>query len=270
MTNFNMIRMRSYLEHLVIGTAAILIGFGVCYGILEEMVTMYTDKSRYAYIWGIIFTCMIILLGVVYIVKAAHLNKRIFKHLSQDERRQFFVELNQETTLFFDSRLIITPHFVVAYDRSWRAHIHILKMDDLVACFGKSVYGSNDAPDSYHLIIFDRKFQKVECVVKGDKAEIMDKGYQALLSLSPWVFSDNAEEFLNSYHRKSREKAYLKEIELRRRETEVDDDTLPMAVITAADIIRQYNERQKDKTKTPSSLKEGARAIFHKNDDKQA
>lgn len=266
MTNFNMIRMRSYLEHLVIGTAAIFIGLGVLYGIIQEMVSMYIEASKNAYIWGIIFTSLIIVMGIVYIFKAIHLNKRIFKHLTQEELRQFFIELNQDTTLFFDSRLIITPHFVVAYDRSWRAHIHILKMDNLVACFGRSVYGSSDTPDSYHLIIFDKRFKKVDCVVKGEKTEIMDKGYQALLSLSPWVFSDNYEEFMDSYNRKSRERAYLKEIELRRQEVEVCDDTLPMEVITAADIIRQFNERQKEKAKAPSLLKESAMAVFHKDD----
>ena len=169
--------------------------------------------------------------------------------------------------MFFDSRLIITQHFVVAYARSWRAHIHIMRMEDLVACFGRSVYGSASEPDSYHLIIFDKTFKKVECVVKGEKAQMMDNGYQALLSLSPWVFSDNYEEFMNSYTRKSREKAYLKEIELRRRETAVDDDTLPDAFITAADIIRRFNERQKEKTVTADGLKESAKAIFHKKEE---
>lgn len=267
MKNFNMIRMRSYLEHLVIGTAGITVSLGILFGIVQEMLTSYNAASRYAYVWGLVLCGMMIAVSIIYIVKAVYMNKRIFKSLTQEERRNFYKELNQDTTLFFDSRLIITQHFVVAYSRRWRAHIHILRMEDLVACFGRSVYGSASEPDSYHLIIFDRKFRKIECVLKGEKAQIMDKGYQALLSLSPWVFSDNYEEFTDSYMRKSREKAYLKEIELRRRESDISDDTLPMAVITAADIIRQFDERQKQKAKAPSGIKEGAKAIFHKKDE---
>lgn len=247
MTSFNMIRMRNYLEHLMIGTAAVTIGAGVLYGIIQEMTTAYVAASRYAYIWGLIAVALLITAGIWYLGRAAHMNKSVFKTLTKEERRQFFKELNQSTTLFFDNRLIITQHFVAAYAHSWCANIHILRMDDLVACFGCSVYGSSSEPDSYHLIIFDNKFRKIDCVVKGNKAQMMDKGYQALLSLSPWVFSDNYEEFMDSYARKSREKAYLKEIELRRRQTDITDDTLPLEVITAADIIREFNMRQEQK-----------------------
>jgi len=261
-----MIRMRSYLEHLVIGTAAVVTGLGILYGIILEMTTAYHEPSRHAYLWGLVACGTLIVTGIIYIFRAVYMNRRIFKSLSTEERRLFYQELNQATTLFFDSRLIITQHYVVAYARAWRAHIHIFRMDDLVACFGRSVYGSTSEPDSYHLTIFDKNFKRTECVLKGEKAAIMDKGYQALLSLSPWVFSDNYEDFRDNYKRKSREKAYLKEIELRRRETDLSDETLPLEVITAADIIRQFNEKQKEKAKASSVIKDSAKAFLHKKD----
>ena len=90
MKNFNLIRLRSYLEHLMIGTAAITVGGGILYGILQEMITAYNRASRYAYLWGLILCGLLIAVGVLYIVKAVYLNRRIFKSLTKDEKRNFF------------------------------------------------------------------------------------------------------------------------------------------------------------------------------------
>lgn len=256
--------MRNYLEHLIIGVAIVTVTFGVLFGIVQEMTTAYDGASRYAYIWGIVFCALLIAAAIYFILLAATMNKRIFRFLTVDERRQFFKELNESSTLHFGDRLIITQHFVVAYAHSWRAHIHILRLDDLVACFGRNVYGSSSEPDSYHLILFDKRFKMIKCVVNGKKAQIMDKGYQALLKLAPWVFSDNYDEFMDVFERKSREKAYLKEIELRRSQTDDTDDTLPEEVITAADIIRKFEAQKREKVKFSGDFQDsGADAQDH-------
>lgn len=267
MKNFNMIRMQCYLEHITFGTASIVIGLGILYGIVYEMMTAYLVSAKYAYLGGLIACGIVIAVGILYIVRAVYLNRTIFKNLAMEERKQFFQEINDSTALSFGKRLIITRHFVMAFARTWRGYIHIVRLDDMVACFGRAVYDHSGEVERYHLLIFDRTFKKIECVLKGDKAKIMDKGYQALLSLSPWVFSDNYEEFMDSYTRKSKERAYLKEIELRRQASEISDDTLPMAVITAADIIREFNDKQKKNGGNPLTLKDNKKSIFHKKEE---
>ena len=245
MKNFNVIRMRCYLERIICGTALVLTGAGILYSIVYEMATLYDEAALLAYICGIVACAVMVILGVFMLYGASRMNRRIFRCLSAEERQLFYYEMRSKDALCFGNQLIITPHFVVAYSRTLLANVHIIKMDDLVACFGRNVYGdASDEPESYQLLLFDRTFKKIECIVKGKRAKMMDEGYQVLLSLSPWVFSDNYDEFINSYSRKSKEKAYLKEIELRRQHTQPLDDTLPLPQTTAADIIRKFNEMQ--------------------------
>lgn len=246
MKNFNLIQMRCYLERVICGTALAVIGGGILYSILYEMGTSYEAQSLWAYVFGLIACAVMIVLGIFMLFGASRTNRRVFKNLSDDDRRLFYQEMRSEEALCFGHQLIMTPHFVTAYARTGLANVYIMRLDDLVACFGREVYGdTSNEPESYQLFIFDRSFKKIECIVKGDKAKMMGDGYKMLLHLSPWVFSDNYEEFMNSYSRKSKKKAYLKEIELRRQHAELLDDTIKLPeVVTAAEIIRRFNEKQ--------------------------
>ena len=253
MNIFNSIRMRSYLEHLVVGVAVFFVGAGILYGIIEEMVTGYLPESRYAYICGIIASGAMVLCGIVFIFRAFYMDKKIFVHLNTEERQLFFKELNDATTMIFGHRLIITQHFILIYARKFKSFIHLWKLDDLTACYGKAIYSEGvQKPDGYRLVISDERFEPMVCMIKGEAALVMDEAYRAIISLAPWVFTDNFEEFMNAYTRRARKKAFAKEIEHRKaamHQTEVSDDTLPMDVITAADIIKAFNEAQKKKPK---------------------
>lgn len=265
MNHFNIIRMRSYLEHLIAGSAALVIGLGILYGIISEMLSDYLPESRYAYLFGIILCGCIIIVGAIYIIKAFYMDKRMFTHLDDEEKKQFYQELSDETTLFFGNCLIITQHYVLAFVRRFDAYVHIWRLDDLTACYGKAYYSeAGGKPESYHLILSDSRFKPIRCIVKGAKAEIMDEAYHALCSLAPWVLTDNAEEFMDGRTRKAKEKSYLKEIEHRKAVMSggVSDDTLPIAVVTAADIIKAFNEQQKMKPKQRPNPKN---IFFHKN-----
>lgn len=263
--NFNKMRTRAYLEDIVIGVAATLIGLEIVYSIVYEMMTAYLETAYFAYITGLVLAGLISLAGIFFILRAVGINKRLFGKLTIEEKHQFFEQLKDQNTLIFDNHLIISQHYILVFARSLKGSVHLIHMTDLIACFGREVYGSKKLPESYQLILFDNNFRRYICTVKGEKAPIMTKAYEAVLSLSPWVFSDNLDVFMDTYSRKSKEKAMLKEIELRRRETEPTDDTLPVAMITAADIIRAYNEKQK--TKPSLNLKEGAKSIFHKKEE---
>ena len=264
MNVFNSIRMRSYLEHLTVGVAAIFIGGSILYGIVEEMLSAYLAESHLAYILGIVASGFIIATGIIFIIRAFYMDKKMFVHLDSEERQLFFKELSDETTMFFGHRLVITNHFILVYARYFRAFVHIWRIEDLTACYGKAVYAeSPDKPDSYRLVIADRSFAPVVCVIKGEAAVVMDEAYQAIISLAPWVFTDNYREFMDDYTRNARKKAFMREIEHRKAETEregLDDETIPMAVVTASDIIKAFNEKQKQK----AVPKVNPKAIFHK------
>ena len=246
MDNFHILRLRCYLERIILGTALIVISAGILYGIIFEMITAYLADSKYAYIAGIVSSIILVVWGIILMLQAVKYNQSVFKKYSPEEKQQFYREISADSALSFGNRLTITPHYVMAYARNFFANVYVLKLDDLVACFGREVYGTGEDPESYHLLLFDCSFKKIECIVKGRNVALMNQGYQTLLELSPWVFSENYEEFMDSYTRKSKEKAYLTEIEFRRKEHEPVDDTLPI-LVTAADIIRKFNEKQNEK-----------------------
>ena len=196
MNIFNSIRMRSYLEHLVVGVAVFFVGAGILYGIIEEMVTSYLPESRYAYICGIIASGAMVLCGIVFIFRAFYMDKKIFVHLNTEERQLFFKELNDATTMIFGHRLIFTQHFILIYARKFKSFIHLWKLDDLTACYGKAIYSEGvQKPDGYRLVISDERFEPMVCMIKGEAALVMDEAYRAIISLAPWVFTDNFEEF---------------------------------------------------------------------------
>lgn len=264
MNTFNGIRLRSYLEHLTVGVAAIFIGGGILYGIIEEMVTSYLEESYLAYILGIIASSVIIAAGIIFIIRAFYMDKKMFVHLDEKERQLFFKELGDDTTMIFGHRLIITKHFILVYARYFRSFVHIWRIEDLTACYGRAIYAENpNTPDGYRLVLADNRFSPVSCVIKGEGALVMDEAYNAVISLAPWVFTDNYREFMDDYTRKARKKAFMREIQHRKAAaaaSEMSDDTIPMAVVTAADIIKAFNEQQKLKSRP----KVNPKAIFHK------
>lgn len=264
MSTFNSIRLRSYLEHLTVGVAALFIGGGILYGIIEEMVTSYLEESQFAYLFGIIASGLMIAAGIIFIIRAFYMDKKMFVHLDEKERQLFFKELCDKTTMIFGHRLIITNHFILVYARRFKSFVHIWKLDDLTACYGKPIFSeSPDKPDGYRLVISDRRFEPLVCTIKGEAVAVMAEAYQAIISLAPWVFTENYDEFMDTYTRKARKKAFIREIEHRKAAADMEtvgDDTIPMAVITAADIIKEFNEQQKQKAKP----KVNPIAIFHK------
>lgn len=264
MNTFNSIRLRSYLEHLTVGAAALFIGGGILYGIIEEMVTSYLEESYLAYILGIVASGFIIAAGIIFVIRAFYMDKKMFVHLDEKERQTFFKELGDDTTMIFGHRLIITKHFILVYARYFRSFVHIWRIEDLTACYGRAIYAeSPDKPDGYRLVLSDNRFSPIACVIKGDSALVMDEACNAIVSLAPWVFTDNYQEFMDDYTRRTKKKAFMREIEHRKAavcHSEVDDVTIPMAVVTAADIIKAFNEQQKVKARPKINPK----AIFYK------
>lgn len=73
-----------------------------------------------------------------------------------------------------------------------------------------------DKPDGYRLVLSDNRFNPIACVIKGDSALVMDEACSAIVSLAPWVFTDNYQEFMDDYTRKTKKKAFMREIEHRK------------------------------------------------------
>lgn len=259
MEKYNIVKLRSYLVHLVIGAAVLILGGSVLYSILSEMLQVYDPGSKYAYIFGIIACALILLIGLFFIVKAFGFENQVFKHVSFEDRARFFEELGDEQTLFFDRYLFVTRHYLLAYVKSWNPQAKLLKIQDLIGCFGKPYYAGSDELVQYDVIFCDKDFHLYCCAVKGKKAAMMEEAWKAVCSLAPWVFHDDYVDFVAGLTKKSKKRSYIKIVEHRKKLEEVSEDTIQNAVISAADVIKSFNEQSGRREKKPLSMQETQR-----------
>lgn len=244
MEKYSLVKLRSYVVHLVIGVAVLIFGGSVLYSILSEMIQVYDPASKYAYICGIVACALILFIGLFFIVKAFGFENQVFKQVSLEERAGFFQELGDEKTLFFDRYMFITRHFVMVYVKSWNPCVKLLRIEDLIACFGRPYYAGSDELVQYDVVLCDHHFHIYRCAVKGKKAAMMEEAWKALCSLAPWVFNDDYEDFMAGLTRQSKKRSYMKVVEHRRAAGQVSEDTTPDAVISAADVIRSFNDKK--------------------------
>lgn len=243
MEKYSIVKLRSYLVHLIIGAAVLILGGSVLYSILSEMIQVYDPGSKYAYIFGIIACALILLIGLFFIVKAFGFENQVFKHVALEDRAGFFEELGDEQTLFFDRYLFVTRHYILVYVKSWNPYAKLLRIEDLIGCFGQPYYAGSDELVQYDVIFCDKDFHLYRCEVKGRKAAMMEEAWKAVCSLAPWVFHDDYVDFVAGLTKKSKKRSYVKIVEHRKKLEEVSEDTIQNAVISAADVIRTFNEQ---------------------------
>lgn len=244
MEKYSLVKLRSYVVHLVIGVAVLIFGGSVLYAILSEMIQVYDPASKYAYICGIIACVLILLIGLLFIVKAFGFENQVFKHVALAERADFFKELGDENTLFFDRYMFITRHFIMLYVKSWNPYVKLLKIEDVIACFGRPYYADSDTLVQYDVILCDQQFHIYRCVVKGKKAGMMEEACKAVYSLAPWVFREDYEEFMTGLSKQSRKRSYIKIIDHRKAAGDVCEDTIQDVVISASDVIQSFNAKK--------------------------
>lgn len=253
MEKYSIVKLRSYLVHLIIGAAVLILGGSVLYSILSEMIQVYDPGSKYAYIFGIIACALILLIGLFFIIKAFGFENQVFKHVALEDRAGFFEELGDEQTLFFDRYLFVTRHYILVYVKSWNPFAKLLRVDDLIGCFGKPYYAGSDELVQYDVIFCDRDFHLYRCEVKGKKAAMMEEAWKAVCSLAPWVFHDDYVDFVAGLTKKSKKRSYVKIVEHRKKLEEVSEDTIQNAVISAADVIKSFNEQAGRRDKKAAS-----------------
>ena len=243
MDKYNLVKLRSYLVHLVIGAAIIIFGASVLYSILAEMLQMYDPGSKYAYICGIAACALILVIGLLFLVKAFSFSRQTFKNLTFVEREAFFQELEDEQTLFFDRYLFVTRHYIMLNVRSWNPYTKIVKADDLIGCFGRPYYASSEELVQYDVILCDKDFHLYCCAVKGKKAAMMEEAWKTICSYAPWVFHEDYGDFVAGLTKKSKKRSYLKIVEHRREMDDVSEDTIQEVAISAADVIKTFNDK---------------------------
>lgn len=216
MEKYNLIKMRNYLVHLVIGTAVLLFGGGVLCSIVSEMVEVYDPASKYAYICGIVFSGLILAVGFFFLMRAFGFEKRLFKKFTSEERADFLAELPTQDTKLYGKYVFVTPDYILVYSDSWSPSAKLVKVKDLIACFGKPYYAGSEELVRYDLILCDKRFQLYRCCAKGKDVVSMEEAHSCICEKVPWVFSDDYEEFMTGLSKRAKKKAYLRTVQHRR------------------------------------------------------
>lgn len=243
MEKYSLVKLRSYLFHLVIGAAILIFGSSVLGSILSEMFQAYDAGSKYAYIFGMIACGVILVFGLLFVIKAFSFNAQVFGKIPFEDKAEFFSELEEPTTLFYGRYLFVTRHYLFVYAKSLGPFVKLVKIDDLVGCFGKPYYAAKNELVQYDVILCDKNFKLYRCCVKGKKAGMMEEAWKSICALAPWVFHEDYVEFAAGLTKRSQKKAYLKTIEHRRSASDLTEDTIPDIMISAADVIKSFNER---------------------------
>lgn len=250
MNRFNRLKLKAYGTQLLIGLLCLIIGIQILYSILSEMRDTYDVASRNAYVSGIIICCVLIIVGILFIIKAFLYEKQLYKSLTREEHESFLAELDEQTTLFFGTSLIVTKHYLVVKAKLRGEVLRLIRIENLIACFEKPYYASSEELVKYEIILCDKDFKLTVCEVKDKSVFMMAEAFRTICSLAPWVLSEDYIGFLGNYRKKSHQKAYLKMVDHRKEKTQIDEDTIPELLISAADLIQAFEAKTKATEKT--------------------
>ena len=227
MAKYNLLKLKNYLVYLTIGALILVFGCSVLYSIISEMVQMYDDKSKYAYIGALIVTGIIIAIGLIVIRRAFGFEKQVMKDLTSEEKILFFEELEDSETVSFDRYICVTKHFIMCHVKStWMSKVCVLKIDDLVGCFGNPHFAGSDDLVQYDVVLCDKDFHLYRCIVKGKRAAKMEDAIKAICSYAPWVFSDDYMDFVSGLTKRKKKRSYLKIVEHRKQSIVSQEDAL--------------------------------------------
>ncbi|MBQ9828258.1 MAG: hypothetical protein IJM62_06220 [Lachnospiraceae bacterium] len=220
MAQLNEFKVKSFLQHLVPGILALLFGISVMAAIIVELATGYDPSSRTAYIFGIIFTAAIIIFGIYFLMQAVHIHKKFLSQLKKEDRQLLLAQLKSGEDVFLSHSVIVTPDFIVLFERKLTSFVRIYKIEELVACFSKAKYLSSTEIGEYELIIGDVHKRYTDLSVTGEDAPNMSAAYQMILNTVPWImnnYSDDRAEFMANHKKESYRKACVRTVEARRK-----------------------------------------------------
>lgn len=215
----------------------------------------YNMVSRYAYICGIIICLILIIAGIIFIIRAFHFEKQLFKGKTDEDKEAFLEELSDQATLSFGTDLIVTRHYLIVRAKRRGTIYRLIKTTNLIACFGRPFYAGSDELVKYDIILCDKDFRLSVCEVKDKNVFVMEEAFHAICSLAPWALSEDYVGFLSNYRKKAHQKAYLKMVAHRREQMELNEDTIPELLISAADLIRAFEAKTKSSEKPPKKRK---------------
>lgn len=252
---FNKLKLKTYLIQLIIGLPGIIIGVQILYSILSEMKEAYDITSRYAYICGIIICIILIVAGALFIIRAFHFEKQLFKGITDEEKEAFLEELGDQTTLSFGTGLIVTKHYLIVRAKRRGSIFKLIKIENLIACFGRPFYAGSDELVKYDIILCEKDFKLSVCEVNDKNVFVMEEAFHTICSLAPWVLSEDYVGFLSNYRKKARQKAYLKMVDHRKAQMEINEDTIPEVLISAADLIQAFEAKASEKATKKRKLR---------------
>ncbi|MBR0085791.1 MAG: hypothetical protein IJL97_04480 [Lachnospiraceae bacterium] len=219
MRRYNEFRTRSFIEHLVVGFFAVLLGIGILMPIISEIRREYRADSKYAYFLGIIVCALIIAMGVWFVRRGFNIQKRVFKGFSQAELSRAVKQMNSATTDLYDKYMILTDDYIVTCRMKLDSQIDIIRIKDLAACFNRPMYGNDDDIVQYDLVLAKRDLKPIVLRVKGKIANAMPQAYDQIIGQVPWVLNnetDDMNDFMDNYKKHKNRRAFLRTVEHRK------------------------------------------------------
>ena len=93
MNTFKLLKLKYFVFNMVIGVFSILLGIGIGQAIILEVFKEYDPSSIVAYICGGFACGCIMLYGLYCSASAFRFEKKILKHMDENEEKHFYQEL---------------------------------------------------------------------------------------------------------------------------------------------------------------------------------
>ena len=225
MNTFKLLKLKYFVFNMVIGVSSILLGIGIGQAIILEVFKEYDPSSIVVYICGGFACACIVLYGLYCSASAFRFEKKILKHMDEDEKKHFYQELEEKVTLSVSGQVVVTENYLLV-SVNLPEFAYVLSKDQLIGCFQTDAHQEEAATES-EMLIYDHDFKVIHVNIRGKgSTQAMNRLNERLLEEMPWLYHKDYDDFLGKTRKIGYRRKLLKQMkDLKMRyETGYDSD----------------------------------------------
>lgn len=212
METFKLLRLKSYFRNLIISVVAFLLGAGILQAIVLEVFNEYDPSAFIAYICGGIACAGILLYSFYEMYQAFSFEKRLFKHMTEEEMSQFYEELENAVELTIPGQIVMTKNYLLVSVRDHKFAC-VLSKNDIIGCFRTEMHQETDATESM-FVLYDHNFDVIHVSVRGiGSNQASNRFIERLCGALPWIYHEDYDSFLSNTRKSGYRRKILKQMQ---------------------------------------------------------
>ncbi len=205
------IKLKCFMIEICAASALIIISVCVGASVLQEYLHGFRESAKLAYPSALVICAVMLACGLFLLYKSFHFERYLFGRKKED-----FDVLKQDmenSTVVTTQDMVVTPHYVLMFQRRILRMCTLIRLQDVVACFENPVYGTVEDPVEYRLMIWDRHFNEHVIVMNASDLETGHQAWQLICDQLKWIYHDDRDYFIDLKMTRKGRKAILNRVD---------------------------------------------------------